>query len=264
MDIERYLERIGYQGGTDPTIETLRKLHRRHLLSVPFENLNIPLGRAIELDLAMIYGKIVGEARGGFCYELNGLFWWLLSSIGFNVTRLSARVIRDGTPGPEFDHLVLLVALEDRWLVDVGFGDSFLEPLMLDSSEPVVQGDGELRLRPGREGITFERRGDTGEWAQRYVFSLLPREYTEYAGMCRHHQTSPESHFTMGWLSTRITPTGRVTVSNGRLIESKGRRRTETEISGPTECGRLLAKHTGVNLADADLVKLWEATNHRV
>lgn len=263
MEVDQYLARIGYRGGIEPSIETLQELHRSHLFSVPFENLNIPLGRAIELDLEKIHSKIVGEIRGGFCYELNGLFGWLLSDLGFDVTRLSARVIRDGTPGPEFDHLVLLVALEDRWLVDVGFGDSFLEPLKLDSSEPVMQGDRELRLSPGREGITFERRGDAGEWTQRYVFSLVPREFPEYAGMCRHHQTSPESHFTSGWLCSRATQTGRVTVSNGRLIVTGGDVRTETEIGGPIECGRLLEDHTGVKLDPAELEKIWEARNLR-
>ncbi len=258
MKIEEYLERIEFLGEIAPSIETLGQLHKKHLFSVPFENLNIPLGRPIKLDLAGIYSKIVVERRGGFCYELNGLFSWLLRSLGFDVTCLSARVIRDGTPGPEFDHLVLLVTLEERWLVDVGFGESFLEPLELDSAVPVVQENGEIRLIPGPKGITLSRRDETGEWMDRYVFSLTPREYSDYAGMCRHHQTSPESRFTSGWLCSRATPAGLVTVSNGRLIVSDVNERTETDIDGPAECGKLLEEHTGVRLTTEELEDLWE------
>ncbi|HEX9438499.1 MAG TPA: arylamine N-acetyltransferase, partial [Roseiflexaceae bacterium] len=110
MDIQTYFQRINYHGPLAPTAETLRELHVAHLLAVPFENLNIGLGWPIVLDEAALFEKIVVRRRGGFCYELNGLFSALLRALSFDVTLLSAGVARaDGGFGPEFDHLTLLV-----------------------------------------------------------------------------------------------------------------------------------------------------------
>src|SRR5512147_1356301 len=134
MDVQAYLRRIDYRGELDPTAATLHALHRAHLLSVPFENLDIHLSRPIVLDQDALFDKIVTRRRGGFCYELNGLFALLLEQLGYKVTRLAARVVgTDDSLGPQFDHLTLQVQCPDEshspWLADVGFGDSFLEPL---------------------------------------------------------------------------------------------------------------------------------------
>ncbi|MFB3065782.1 MAG: arylamine N-acetyltransferase, partial [Planctomycetota bacterium] len=135
MDVEALLRRIGYEGARDPNADVLQALHRAFVLSVPFENLDIHLGRPIVLDEAALFDKIVKRRRGGFCYEMNGLFAALLRALGFDVTLLSARVVgTDGKAGPEFDHLVLLVPLSERRLADVGFGDVFVHPLRLDAS----------------------------------------------------------------------------------------------------------------------------------
>ena len=138
MDVQAYLRRIRYTeplipGVDRPGIDLLRALHRAHLFTVPFENLDIPLGRKIICDEARFLHKIVNEQRGGFCYELNGAFAALLRVLGFRVTLLSGRVARaDGGYSPEFDHLTLRVDLEEPWLADVGFGECFLEPLRLE------------------------------------------------------------------------------------------------------------------------------------
>src|SRR5271169_1958548 len=130
MDVEAYLQRIEYGGPRQPSAACLRALHRQHLFTVPFENLDIPLGNPISLDLAQLYDKIVVRRRGGFCYELNGLFCELLTAMGFQVQMLSARVCRAaGGFGPEFDHMLLKVELEEPWLADVGFGESFIHPI---------------------------------------------------------------------------------------------------------------------------------------
>jgi arylamine N-acetyltransferase len=127
-----YLHRIGYSGAREPTAAALRDLHRAHLFTVPFENLEISLGRKIVCDEPSFLRKIVDRRRGGFCYELNGAFAALLRELGFEVTLLSARVPREsGGSTPEFDHLALRVDLEEPWLADVGFGESFLDPLRL-------------------------------------------------------------------------------------------------------------------------------------
>src|ERR1043165_6754189 len=132
--IDAYLARIAYSGPGDTTAATLRALHERHLLTVPFENLDIHLGREILTDEQRIVDKVVRRRRGGFCYELNGAFAALLRALGFDVEMLSARVPRaDGTTSPEFDHMTLLVrAGGERWLAGVGFGECFLHPLRID------------------------------------------------------------------------------------------------------------------------------------
>src|SRR5437763_17007860 len=124
MNVTAYLERINYHGATEPSAATLRDLHRAHLLTVPFENLDIHLGREIDLDDERLYAKIVERRRGGFCYELNGAFAALLRELGFNVKKLAAGVARaDGGFSPLFDHMALVVELEERWPASVGFGD---------------------------------------------------------------------------------------------------------------------------------------------
>ncbi|MEE8461199.1 MAG: arylamine N-acetyltransferase, partial [Acidobacteriota bacterium] len=174
MEIDAYLERIGYRGSRQPTVETLRQLHRAHLLAVPFENLDIPLGQPIVLSLLSFYDKIVRRRRGGFCYELNGLFGWLLEQLGFTVVMLSARVFEGSQPGPEFDHLVLLIEMDERLIADVGFGDSFLEPLRLDGEKEDVQQGSSYRLTGSDSGRVLQRRRES-EYESRYVFSLTPR-----------------------------------------------------------------------------------------
>ncbi len=115
LDTQSYLRRISYSSSLTPTAETLRKIHRAHMLSVPFENLDIYMKRPIELDLDSIFRKVVQRNRGGFCYELNGLFSELLRSLGYRVTMLSARVARpDGGFGPDFDRSTYGRSLKNR------------------------------------------------------------------------------------------------------------------------------------------------------
>ena len=96
MEIDAYLERIGYRGSREPTVETLKRLHRAHMLTVPFENLDIPLGRPIVLSLPLLYDKIVRRRRGGFCYELNGLFAWLLQDALLEISREASMTLFGG------------------------------------------------------------------------------------------------------------------------------------------------------------------------
>src|SRR2546428_7572640 len=122
MESKTYMERMEYLGPLRPSVEVLRKLHRRHMLSVPFENLDIHLGRPIILSENAFYNKIVKHRRGGFCYELNGSFARLLKKLGFKVSILSAPVARTGGGfSPDFDPMTLLSQLKAPWLADVGF-----------------------------------------------------------------------------------------------------------------------------------------------
>jgi N-hydroxyarylamine O-acetyltransferase len=251
VETDAYLARIGYDGPRDPTAETLRQLHRAHMLAVPFENLDIHLGRPIELSLPAFYDKIVRHRRGGFCYELNGLFAWLLERLGFKVVLHSARVYDGGRPGPEFDHLVLLIETGDRLIADVGFGDSFLDPLRLDSCAEVLQHGSAYRLqqRPDSDRV-LERRKESA-WEPQYVFSLTPRTLAEFSAMCRFQQTSPESHFTRNVICSLATADGRVTLTNRRLIVTTGGRREERPVVNEEEYRRLLTSHFDIDLGDA-------------
>jgi N-hydroxyarylamine O-acetyltransferase len=248
-DVSAYLERIGYVGSREPTTDTLRALHRAHLATVPFENLDIHAGRPIRLDRAAFFRKIVGERRGGFCYELNGLFGDLLSSMGFQVSLLSARVPRHaGGFGPEFDHLVLLVTSEARWIADVGFGRSFQEPLSLDHSsdheadgliyDTVAVGD-ELHMRSRAPGT--EPRAE-------YAFTLRPRQLEDFAAMCEYHQTSPQSHFTKQAVCSMPTARGRVTVSGRTLLITDKDSRQEIPLQDDAAVAAALREHFGIRL----------------
>lgn len=248
MNIQAYLGRIGYRGPLAPTAETLRALQVAHLQAVPFENLSIHAGQPIVLEDDALFDKVVTRRRGGFCYELNGLFAALLRALGFEVVRLSAGVARaDGSFGPDFDHMALMVLLEERWLADVGFGDSFREPLRLDARGEQDQGDRAWRIdEDGSHLILLQREGAEGPWAPQYRFTLQPHEYADYAEMCRYHQTSPQSHFTRGRICSLATPDGRVSLSEMRLITTRGGVRQERLLESDEERASTLRELFGL------------------
>ena len=249
MEIKAYLERIDYHGGLEPTARTLRELHRAHMLAVPFENLDIHLDRPIMLNDAALFSKIVERRRGGFCYEMNGLFAALLSGLGFRVDKLAAGVTREGGGfGPPFDHMTLLVHLEERWLADVGFGESFREPLLLDERGEQMSGGHAYRIKDDGENLILQRRDASGAWADQYLFTLRPYEYRDYEEMCRYHQTSPESHFTQRRVCTRATDEGRITLSDLRLIITRDGKQEERLLEDEREYDRALKEYFGVEL----------------
>jgi N-hydroxyarylamine O-acetyltransferase len=248
VDVSAYLERIEYEGSLEPDLDTLRALHRSHMLAVPFENLDIHLGRHISLDEEALFEKIVNRRRGGFCYELNAAFAALLRGLGFQVDYLSARVAREGGGySQEFDHLALLVHLpgagtgwregripgsgSDRWLADVGFGDSFLEPLCLDELGVQEETGGAYRIaREGIHRIVWQQQaGD--RWERLYCFTLRPRRLQDFAEMCRYHQTSPESGFTQRRVCTQATPAGRITLSDKHFTTTERGRKVVQSVS---------------------------------
>lgn len=249
MDTKAYLERIQYKGSLHPTLDTLRDLQLSHLLSVPFENLSIHAGEPILLQEDALFDKIVIHHRGGFCYELNGLFASLLRHLGFNVKMLSAAVAKaDGGFGPDFDHMSLLVLLEDRWLVDVGFGDSFRQPLLVDRRGVQVQGDRSYQIiDDGDHLVLKENKGDS-HWNPQYRITLQPHMLADYVEMCHYHQTSPESMFTRRRVCSKARPDGRVTLSDMRLIETNGSKQQERAIADEEEYRAILAKDFGIIL----------------
>ena len=223
-----YLSRIGMPAElAPPSAELLRELHLRHLRSVPFENLSIHLDEPIVLDPDALLDKIVRRRRGGFCYELNGAFAALLEALGFRVSRHAARVFNDdGGLGIPFDHLALIVDLDEEWLVDVGFGRLTSYPLRLDW--PDAQDD------PGGKFLILDAPDSDVEvirdGAPQYRMERRARALEEFRIGAWWHQTSPASHFTKSLTCSLLTSDGRVTLSGNRLIRTIGDNRTETVL----------------------------------
>ena len=246
VDVPAYLDRIAYSGDTEPTAENLRALHHAHLLAVPFENLDIALSRKITTDETSILSKVIVLRRGGFCYELNGAFAALLRALGFEVTLLSARVARSGGgEGPEYDHLTLRVDLDEPWLADVGFGDSFVEPLRLKAGIEQRDPAGSFHILQIEDRFQMERAEPDG-WRRQYSFSLEPRRLQDFAAMCRHHQTSPDSSFTRNRICSLATPDGRITLSDMKFMVTRKGQREERILNSEHERAALLREKFGI------------------
>ena len=256
MNLAAYLQRIGYTGPRTPDLATLCALHRAHLLAIPYENLDIHLGQRLTLDLDAIYRKIVEKGRGGWCYELNGLFAWALRTLGFRVTLLGSSVGRPavGSNG-DFDHLILRVDLARPWLVDVGFGNGFFEPL------PLVAG----AYQQGFRHYQLEEEGD--HWyfhndvygGPGFGFTLLPRQFASFGGRCHELQTSPTSSFVQKTVCHRFTPDGFVTLRGAILKQYSAAGVIETEVSDQQHYRTVIEQTFGLNgaLADALWAKVW-------
>lgn len=243
--VQRYLERIGAPAPGEPTVELLRDLHLRHQRTVPFENLSIHLGEPIQLDEATLAGKIIGRRRGGFCYELNGLFAQLLRALGFRVELLSAMVFTpDGALTHPFDHAALQVELDERYLVDVGFGAHASYPLRQDWPEAQADPGGEFLVVDAPDGdIDVLLNG-----APQYRLESRPRELSDFAPTCWWQQTSPDSHFTRSLTCSRLTPEGRITLSGTRLITTVAGERTETMLADDDAVRDAYRTHFGFEL----------------
>jgi len=249
--VAAYLARLGTSAPAAPTLAALSSLQRAHLLAVPFENLDIALGRPVSIDPQHVFDKIVTRRRGGYCYELNGACAALLRSLRYAVDHVSARVaIPGGGLTPEYDHLALVVtspAMESPALADVGFGDAFAEPLPLRDGEQ----HHELGKQVGLERLDgvwhYRERPDGGEWHTQYVFTRTPHPMADFEDRNTWQQTSPDSHFTRKSVVSRLTETGRVTLSDRRLITTTHGHRVERELDEPGVVAAL-EEHFGIVL----------------
>ncbi len=247
MNIQAYLARINYHGSTTPTIETLRELHRAHLLGVPFENLDIHWRRRIVLDEDGLFDKIVNRRRGGFCFELNGLFAALLRELGFQVTLLSARTFEpDGQTSPEFDHLVLLVQLQERWLADVGWGNFSIEPLRFDPEDEQTLGARAFRIAHLEANHLYWMREPGADWEKEYIFALQPRTLQDFVPRCDYLQSSPDSVFVRRRMCARMTDRGRIILKDLRFAIVEDGKRIERELADERECLFVLRDQFGI------------------
>lgn len=246
---DAYLERIGAARPARSDAAALRELQLRHLMTVPFENLSIHRGEDIVLEEERLVEKIVTERRGGFCYELNGAFGALLSALGFRVTPLQARAFGEGGRlGIPYDHMALQVETDDGtgpWLADVGFGDHAVRPLALDDRTEQDDPSGVFRFRAAPQGDLDLLRGGSPQ----FRLDLRPRTLVDFTAGSWYHRTSPDSHFTRSLVCSRLTGTGRVTLSGRRLVTTVRGERHETELDTDAEVLAAYDDHFGLRLA---------------
>ncbi|HDS01783.1 MAG TPA: acetyltransferase [candidate division Zixibacteria bacterium] len=248
--IVKYLHRIGIEKAQSPDLRFLAALQKQHLLNVPFENLDIRRGREIVLDCDSLYKKIVLERRGGYCYELNGLFCKLLRELGYSVDMLSARVFNSaGILSQEFDHMTLMVHLDNDYLVDVGFGDSSRKPIEMPGGETEdVSGKYRIKSNPEIESCFFLQKFTDQDWHPRYRFTTIPRELADFQGMNEYHQTSPESHFTQKSICTIATEEGRISLSDKFLTITEGTEKDKSPLPSGDHFKNYLKQYFDIEL----------------
>lgn len=250
MNKEHYLNRINYSGSLEPNLNTLKRLQKLHLLNIPFENLDIHNNVSISLSIDKIFDKIVNQNRGGFCYELNGLFYELLIVLGFDAIRVSARVYDPNKGyGKEFDHFSIIVTINNtKYLTDVGFGEFTFEPLEIQLG--IIQNDerGNYLIDNYENKYFRVNKVQKEQLTSEYIFSETARTFLEFEEMCIYHQTSPDSHFTRKRLITLPTENGRITISGNTLKIKEFDLMTEILLKNETEFKNELLKKFKVKI----------------
>lgn len=246
--MKEYIDRIGLTGlEPTPDLPTLKLLQRAHLVHVPFENLDIHWKRPIVLDTEKFFRKIVTERRGGFCYELNGLFNELLKWIGFETRLVSARVFNGTEHGPEFDHAAIIVRIGgDEHLADVGFGAFTAEPLRFIPGEKQGDVNGVFVIRKFNDEYLEVAKLEDGNWRSEYIFRDVSRQLPEFSEMCDFQQYSPDSHFRKGKLCSIMTANGRKTLTEKSFIVTAGTEKSETPVADESQFYNLLMREFGI------------------
>ncbi|WP_078408718.1 arylamine N-acetyltransferase family protein [Priestia abyssalis] len=247
MDKAAYLNRFAAEKEKEATLDYLYHLQEQHMLHIPFENLDVIYQTPILLDVQRFYQKIVEHRRGGFCYELNGLFCWLLEQLGFDAHLISATVQKEnGSWALQDSHATLLVHLDKRtYLVDVGFGDSVRKPIPL-TGETVEDVRSVYRVKQ-LDSMTYDLQKQEKSWKTKYRFTTDKKKLEQFAPMCEFNQTSPDSPFTKTNLTTIATKTGRITLSGTTLITTNDQGKQKMEVQSD-EIPALLEKYFQINL----------------
>lgn len=231
--VDALLERIGAPRPARPTLEALREIHRLHVLSVPFENLDVRHGKPIQFGVDA-FGKIVLERRGGICYEQNGLLGLVLRALGYGVTVIGARIFENGVFGPVMGHLLLTVTAEDSpesWLVDTGYGRAFVYPLRFESREPQTDPQGEYQLVDAPHGdVDLLRDGEL-----QYRVEPRPRSIDDFKPIAWWFETAAESTYTNRLWCSLVTAAGRVSIVGTTLIRWENGKRTKDRFATEAE-----------------------------
>ena len=261
IDLDAYLKRIGYAGSREPTAETLYGLHRAHLYSVPFENLDVVLKRPIRLDPASLQRKIVTERRGGYCFESNGLLFHALQAMGFGVTPLAARVLyeRSDPALPARSHMLMMVDLETGlFLADVAFGGQ-TPPQILSFTVGVEQATAlePYRLRRTEDGeLELQARMGT-QWSTLYRFTLHAQLPVDFEPANWFVSTHPDSFFTQNIIAAMPGDGCRYTLFNREFRTRWPDGRVETRVlEDANALAAVLREKFGISVSDAEAVAL--------
>jgi len=247
LDLEAYLERIGYSGRLQPVPAVLEAIHLAHATHIPFENLDILLKRPIRLDLASLQAKLVTGGRGGYCFEQNLLFSAVLQRLGFSVTQLAARVLYRSRRKLPRTHILLLVeSAGAAWLADVGFG---LEGLLL----PVPFGSGREARQFAWTYRVVETNGEwtlqslrSDSWTGLYSFSLAPQLAVDFEPANHYTATHPDSRFVRTLTAQLPTPEVRYLLRNRELVLDRGGTVTRRVLADDDELLAVLAEVFGL------------------
>ncbi len=262
MDLRHYLQRIEFSGTPKPDLDTLRQIHHQHLLTIPYENLDVQLSRPLDFDIERIFDKLVHRRRGGWCYEMNGLMGWALQQIGFDVTRMSGAVMRASQGDQQLgNHLVLEVNLEQPYLADVGLGDGVREPIPINPGS-YRQGYLQHRLELMDDGFwRFHNHAYSN--VDSFDFKHAPADEAELSSKCRWLQSAEESPFKMVFIAQRFTPE-QIVVQLGKVFTVVAKNgRTSREINNLAEFTRHMRDTFGLH---EDFSELWpqiEAAHER-
>ncbi|MEQ1753274.1 MAG: arylamine N-acetyltransferase [Micropepsaceae bacterium] len=253
MKLDSYLERIGLEGPVRADLDTLRRIHRHHVLNIPYENLDVQFGRAVSRSTASVFDKIVERRRGGWCYEMNGLLGWALEQSGFRVTRMAGGVRRaqmgDAALG---NHLVLAVHLDQDYLADTGFGDGLIEPVPI-AEGPISQGHSAFALEDLSDGW-WRFHGDPRIGGLSFDFQRAPADDGLLERQCQWLQSAPESPFVQNAVLQKHTPDGHISL-RGCLFKSAGARSFQREVKSADEYATILKREFGLDLPEVS--SLW-------
>ena len=262
MTLTDYFKRINFDDEARPDLTTLIALHKAHQNAVPFENIDVQLGRPLTLNVEESYNKIVRHHRGGWCYEMNGLMGWVLEEIGFSVARLSAGVMREVHGDEKLgNHLCLLVQLDQPYLVDVGFGGSLIAPIPLKESElentPYI-----IRLK-SVDGDFW--RFSEQAYGEPFSFDFNPnlRDENLLAENIQYQQSSPNSPFVQNLVVQRRQDDKHFSL-RGRVLTSKTTLGEDKQIlKSPEHLVDVLMSYFDLNVPE--ITSLWQAicTRHK-
>ncbi len=244
LDVSAYLGRIGWSGPPPvPSSTALRALHEAHVGAVPFENLDVLLGRPIRLDLESLFAKLVAQRRGGYCFEQNTLFLAVLEALGFQAAPLAARVRLGSVEPRPRTHMLLRVELaEGPFLADVGFGgDGPLHPVPLEAGRETWAGAAGWRLRSEDELWVLQGSADAGEWTDLYAFTLERQLAVDYEMANHYTSTHPHSRFVRNLVVQRSWRDRRVLLLNRERVVRRGAGAESTAVRDPEHLLDVLA-----------------------